>query len=136
MENDLKSTQDFSFSLLMANYNNAKYIKEAINSVISQTYSNWELIIVDDCSTDNSIQVITPFLRNKKIKLIKTKKNLGYCGALKTAIYHALNNIIGIIDSDDKLHNQAIEKISEAYIYSRPISFVYIPLNILNQIKV
>ena len=65
----LKSTQDISFSLLMTNYNNEKYIEEAINSVISQTYSNWELIIVDDCSTDNSIQIITPYLRNKKIKL-------------------------------------------------------------------
>ncbi len=115
METKLKLTQDISFSLLMANYNNAKYIEEAINSILSQTYSNWELIIVDDCSTDNSIQIITPYLKNKKIKLLKNGKNLGYGGALKSAIFNASNKIVGIIDADDKLDIKALEKIADAY---------------------
>ena len=115
METHTKLTQDISFSLLMANYNNSNYIEEAINSVISQTYSNWELIIVDDCSTDNSLQIIAPYSKRDNIKLIKNKRNLGYSGALKTAIAYASNYIIGIIDPDDKIHFQALEKIAEAY---------------------
>lgn len=125
METNLKSTQDISFSLLMANYNNAQYIEEAIDSVISQTYSNWELIIVDDCSTDNSIQIITPYQNNKKIKLIKNKKNLGVSGATKTAITNASNEIIGIIDADDKLHINALEKIAKAYEKNPDCGFIY-----------
>ena len=125
METHLNSTQDIRFSLLMANYNNAKYIEEAIDSVISQTYSNWELIIIDDCSTDNSIQIITPYLKNTKIKLIITNKNLGYSGALKTAITNASNEIIGIIDADDKLHINALEKIAEAYEKNPDYGFIY-----------
>jgi len=49
------------FSILMANYNAGKYIKDAIKSVLGQTYKDWELIIVDDKSTDNSIKIIRVF---------------------------------------------------------------------------
>ena len=50
--------ENTSFSILMANFNNALYIEEAIRSVISQTYSNWELIIVDDCSDDSTQEMM------------------------------------------------------------------------------
>ena len=60
MEKD-KNLVEVSFSILMANFNNAKYIKKAIRSVISQTYSKWELIIVDDHSIDDSISIIKSF---------------------------------------------------------------------------
>jgi len=58
-------------SILMANYNNDKYISEAIESVVNQTYQNWELIIIDDSSTDSSVKLINKFLNNKKIKFYK-----------------------------------------------------------------
>ncbi len=57
MLND-KNFNNYSFSILMANFNNANYIETAINSVLKQTFTNWELVIVDDCSGDESIQVI------------------------------------------------------------------------------
>lgn len=63
-----KASKSLSFSILMANYNNARYIEESIKGVISQTYSNWELIIVDDFSTDDSISRIQPFLKDKRIR--------------------------------------------------------------------
>jgi len=50
----------------MANYNNSTYIQKAIESVLNQIYSNWELVIVDDCSTDNSIEKIKLYLIEKK----------------------------------------------------------------------
>ncbi len=126
MENKVKSDQDISFSLLMGSYNTRKYIEEAINSILSQTYSNWELIIVDDCSTDNSIQIITPYLKNKKKKLLKTKKKLGVGGVLKYAIANASNKIIGIIDADDKLYINALEKIAEAYRKNPDYGFIIV----------
>jgi len=116
---------DLSFSILMANYNNGKYIEEAIRSVINQSYPNWELIIVDDLSTDNSIEMINSFLGEKRIKLIQHEHNLGYGGSLKTAISHASNTIIGILDSDDKLHETALEVMLRAYQNSPDCGFVY-----------
>ena len=109
----------------MANFNNGLYIKEAIESVISQSYPNWELIIVDDCSTDNSIKMIKPYLTDKRIKLIAHQKNSGYGGSLKTAANHALNIILGILDADDKLHESALETMVQAYKANPDSGFIY-----------
>jgi len=75
------------FSVLMANYNNSKYIAETIQSVLDQKFKDWELVIVDDCSTDNSIKVIKPYLKDVRIRLLKNKVNIGYIGTLKRLIY-------------------------------------------------
>ena len=107
--------KEISFSILMANYNNAKYIKEAIKSILSQTYSNWELIIVDDCSEDNSLEFINEYLSDPRIKLIIHEKNQG-CGATKkTAADNASNDILGVLDADDKLHPTALAVMAKAY---------------------
>ena len=66
MRNTDQSKNNY-FSILMANFNNANYIETAVDSVLKQTYTNWELIIVDDCSGDESIKVIKPYLRDKRI---------------------------------------------------------------------
>ncbi|MHA1252289.1 MAG: glycosyltransferase family 2 protein [Candidatus Helarchaeota archaeon] len=114
-----------SFSILMANYNNGRYIEHAIKSVISQTYPHWELIIVDDNSTDNSLEIIKPFLLNNKIKLILHKKNKGYGSALRTAAVNASNDILAILDADDALRNDALEIISKAYQKHPECGFIY-----------
>jgi glycosyltransferase involved in cell wall biosynthesis len=65
-------------SVIMPNYNGARYISEAIESVISQTYPIWELIIIDDCSTDNSVNIIEEYVtKDERIKLIRLLKNSG-----------------------------------------------------------
>ncbi|KKM78423.1 hypothetical protein LCGC14_1360130 [marine sediment metagenome] len=109
------NSNNITFSILMANYNNAKYIEEAIMSVFSQTYSKWELIIVDDCSTDNSIEIIKKYLHDKRVKFLSQRKNIGYGGTLRTCAKNASNTIIGIVDADDKLHKKALEIMAEAY---------------------
>jgi glycosyltransferase involved in cell wall biosynthesis len=116
---------DLSFSILMANYNNEKYIEEAIRSVINQSYPNWELIIVDDCSSDDSIEKIKPFLKDKRIKIIQHEQNLGYGGSLKTAADSTSNKVIGILDSDDKLHKKALETMASEYYKSPNYGFIY-----------
>ena len=72
MSNDL-------VSIIMPSYNTGKYIKQSIESVIAQTYENWELIIVDDCSTDDTEKVISQFY-DDRIKFFKNEKNSGAGG--------------------------------------------------------
>lgn len=64
-------------SIIMPSYNTEDYIGESIQSVINQTYSNWELIIVDDCSNDNTDNVVKPFLADSRIKYFKNEHNSG-----------------------------------------------------------
>lgn len=68
---------DSLVSVIMPSYNTGKYIAESIKSVTAQTYTNWELIIVDDCSTDNTDEIVSPFLYDKRIKYLKNDKNSG-----------------------------------------------------------
>lgn len=116
---------DNSFSILMANYNNGKYIEESIKSVLSQTYSNWELVIVDDCSDDNSIEKIRLFLKDNRIKLIRHKKNYGVGFTKRDAASNASNKILGILDPDDKLHESALEIMNNAYNENPDCGFIY-----------
>src|SRR5690606_38751550 len=95
----------------IANYNNGVFIEEAIASVYAQTYSNWEIVIVDDCSTDESIRIIEPYLADEKIKLYVNDRNKG-CGFTKRrCLDEARGFYAGFLDPDDALFPQAIERL-------------------------
>jgi len=104
-------------SLLMANYNNGAYIEEAIKSVLNQTYTNWEIIIVDDASTDNSLMVIEQ-IANKydNIRIYRNEKNLKVALTKAKATEYAKGEICAILDPDDALAPNAIEKHVETYL--------------------
>ncbi|MEE2954303.1 MAG: glycosyltransferase [Bacteroidota bacterium] len=102
--------KDTLFSLLIANYNNGKFIAETIESIEKQSYKNIEIIIVDDASTDNSISIINN-LRDSisNIKLYQNLKNKG-CGYTKDrCVKEAAGEICGFVDPEDKLSHNAIE---------------------------
>lgn len=88
-------------SIIMPSWNTARFIAESIKSVQNQTYQNWELLIVDDCSTDNSDEIIKPFLLDKRIKLFKNEKNSGAALSRNKAIREAKGEWIAFLDSDD-----------------------------------
>ncbi|OON84999.1 family 2 glycosyl transferase [Oribacterium sp. C9] len=88
-------------SIIMPSFNTDGFIAETIKSVISQTYTNWELIIVDDCSTDNTDEVILPFLVDKRIKYLKNKLNSGAAISRNRALCKANGKWIAFLDSDD-----------------------------------
>lgn len=99
----------------MANYNNGEYIAEAIESVISQAHDNWELIIVDDASQDDSVEVIRRNFTDERIKLFTHSENMG-CGYTKgEAVKMASGDIIGILDADDALDSDALSKVAKMY---------------------
>jgi glycosyltransferase involved in cell wall biosynthesis len=88
-------------SILVANYNYEKYIAQTIESALAQTYSHFELIVCDDGSTDNSIQVIEACARNdERIRLIR-KSNGGHGSALNAAFDESRGEILCLLDSDD-----------------------------------
>lgn len=113
------------FSILIANYNNAQYLQEAIQSIFSQTYKNWEVVIVDDASTDNSEQIILNFLPDKRIKFFKNNKNHG-CGFTKQRCFEEASGIIcGYLDPDDTIEKDAIKLMVEAHQNNPKSSLVY-----------
>ena len=131
-------TNSCKFSIIMANYNGAKYIEQAINSVLNQTFIEWELIIVDDSSTDNSVEIIKKYLKDRRINLIEHSTNKKYTSALITGIENVNSDYFGILDSDDVLTTNAIEVMYNAhqnypnggYIYSQ---FLYCDENLKPQ---
>jgi len=105
------------FSLLIANYHNGKFFKDCYDSIIAQTYSNWEAIIVDDGSTDDSVSIIKNIIGNDaRFRLFINEKNKG-CGYTKRkCVELASGGICGFIDPDDTLLPYALEKMYVAYL--------------------
>lgn len=87
-------------SVIMPSWNTGKFIAESIQSVIDQTYENWELIIVDDCSTDNTDEVVAKFT-DKRIRYFKNEKNSGAALSRNRALREARGEWIAFLDSDD-----------------------------------
>ncbi len=90
-------------SVIVANYNNAKYLTECLDSILSQTYKNIEIVVADDCSTDNSIEIIDNF-KNKypdRIVLLRSNYRKGVSETRHNAIIHAKGDYISTLDSDD-----------------------------------
>jgi glycosyltransferase involved in cell wall biosynthesis len=98
-------------SIIMPVYNASKYIEEAINSVTSQTYKNWELIAVDDGSNDDSYKKLLSFSKiDKRIRVYRNKRNFGPGKASNYAISKAKGKYITRFDSDDIMPEYRIEK--------------------------
>lgn len=101
--------ENMKISIITASYNYENYIKETIQSVLSQTYNDWEMIIVDDCSTDNSVNVIKSY-NDERIKLFVNEKNLGLKETLKRGIKEATSDWIVFLESDDVLSPDYLAK--------------------------
>jgi glycosyltransferase involved in cell wall biosynthesis len=98
-------------SVIMPNYNCEKYIDETIQSVLAQTYTNWELLIVDDCSKDNSVEIIKSYqAKDDRIKLLINEKNSGAAASRNWALRDAKGKWIAFLDSDDLWLPEKLEK--------------------------
>lgn len=96
-------------SIVMPSYNTAKYIGDSIKSVIAQTHTNWELLIVDDCSTDNTEEVVASY-NDERIRFIKKDKNSGAAESRNIALREAKGKWIAFLDSDDTWECEKLEK--------------------------
>lgn len=113
-----------TISIIIPIYNVAPYIIECLESVYNQSYPNIEVILVDDCGTDNSIQLVNNYLTTNQIKTIKVfhhKQNRGISAARNTGIKHSTGDYIYLMDSDDYITSDCIESfVSLAIKYNFP----------------
>lgn len=106
-------------SVIIPNYNRAKVISRAIESVLDQTFSDFELIVVDDCSTDNSMQVIS-LIQDKRIKVFQLKENSGAAAARNYGIKQSSGDFISFLDSDDYFEPRFLEVTYEMFAKTGP----------------
>ncbi len=98
-------------SIITPLFNSATFIEETIESVISQTYNDWEMIIIDDCSNDGSLELVKDIAKDDlRIRLISLKNNLGPSNARNEGIKQACGRYIAFLDSDDLWHKDKLEK--------------------------
>ena len=106
----MKQIDNLSVDVILPNYNKEKFVKEAIDSVLSQTSKNWHLYIIDDFSKDNSYSIVSNFKKiYENIKIINNKKNLGPGLSRNKALNILKGKYILFLDSDDFLIDKAID---------------------------
>ena len=97
-------------SIIMPSYNTASFIAESIQSIQAQSYENWELLIVDDCSTDNTDDVVKNYLADTRIRYLKNEKNCGAAISRNRALCESKGKWIAFLDSDDLWTPDKLEK--------------------------
>lgn len=112
-------------SIITPSYNSEKFISQTIESVLAQTYQDWEMLIVDDCSSDNSKKIIKEYTKkDNRIKLLQLEKNSGPAIARNKGIKEAKGRYIAFLDSDDLWLPQKLEKqIKFLYENSLPLTY-------------
>ncbi len=98
-------------SVITPSYNSEQFINQTITSVLNQTYKDWELIVIDDASSDNTIEIVNKFIKeHSNIRLIQNKKNSGAAISRNKGIEAAKGDFIAFLDADDLWKPQKLEK--------------------------
>lgn len=106
-----KNDSEYFVAVIMPAYNCEKHVEAAINSVINQSYENWELVVIDDGSTDNTVEIIEQISKNNsRIHFIKNKMNQGVSATRNQGIALANSAWIAFLDSDDMWEKTKLEK--------------------------
>lgn len=111
-------------SIITPSYQTAEYIAETIESVLAQTYTNWEMIIVDDCSKDKTDEVVLSYLSDSRIRYLKNKTNSGAAVSRNRALRKAKGRWITFLDSDDLWSPDKLEK-QVAFMEENQYAFSY-----------
>lgn len=120
-------------SVITPLFNSERYISETIESVLSQTYDNWEMLIVDNCSTDNSRNIVKEHIkRDERIKLIELAFNSGGPARPRNiGLQNARGAYIAFLDADDIWHRAKLEKQVDFFIQNKDFYLLYSPIYIM-----
>lgn len=114
------------FSVLIANYNNGCYLKDALRSIYDQSYGNWEIILVDDCSTDHSSEIYGELSGDARIHVFLNDRNRGAGYTKRRCVAQARGEICGFVDPDDLLSDkEALEIMVRTHQDHPGVSMVY-----------
>ena len=120
-------------SIITPTYNSEKYISETIQSIQAQTYTNWELLITDDSSSDQTIKTVKSFQENdSRIRLYKLEKNQGAGIARNNSIIKATGRYIAFCDSDDQWKPAKLEK-QVKFMKTHKLAFTYTSYETINE---
>jgi glycosyltransferase involved in cell wall biosynthesis len=103
------------FSIVIPTYNREEFILNTLNTVFNQVYTNYEVIVVDNCSTDNTLEVLQPLIDEGKIRFIQHDKNYERAKSRNTGMQHAQGEYLTFLDSDDFMYPNNLQ---DAYDYS------------------
>ena len=99
-------------SVIFTSYNHGKFLRESLQSVLSQTYKDFEVVVVDDYSTDSTYKVLLEYAkRDVRFKILKNERKKGACGARNTGLYHATSDLIQFFDSDDEMKPELLSEL-------------------------
>jgi glycosyltransferase involved in cell wall biosynthesis len=101
-------------SIALCTYNGEAYLKEQLSSLINQTYPNFEIVIIDDCSTDNTWAILNSYQDQANLKIYQNERNLGYVKNFEKALSFCTGEFIAFCDQDDIWDEQKIAKLAEA----------------------
>lgn len=122
------------FSILVANYNNGKYFEDCYKSIIAQTYTNWEVIIVDDGSTDDSVTLIEKIIKDDtRFKFYENAENKGCGSAKRRCAELATGEICAFLDPDDAITSDALSLMVAEHIKIPEASMIYSNLYFCDQ---
>jgi Glycosyltransferases involved in cell wall biogenesis len=122
----------FLVSVIMPCYNASSYLKQSIESVLAQTYPNWELILVDDASTDNSLALAEKFSKqDSRIRCFAQNANSGIAATRNKALDEAKGRFVAFLDNDDLWHPRKLE-IQVQWMLEKQIAFSYTAYNLMN----
>jgi len=122
-------------SIITPSYNSEKFISKTIDSVLLQVYKHWEMIIVDDCSSDNSNQIIEKYcIKDSRIKLIKLPKNQGAAIARNKAIEESNGRFIAFLDADDLWYPDKLT-IQLEFMTANSLAFTYSSYDLIDEIE-
>jgi hypothetical protein len=101
-----------TLSVTVLNYNYGNYLPQCLDSILGQTFEDFEVIVIDDCSTDDSLEVIKPYLNDPRVRLVSHAKNVGYSGSLiEGTEVHSRGDFVTVISADDMIRSpEAFER--------------------------
>ena len=108
-----------SFSVVIPTYNRAAFILKTLESVLAQTYSHYEVIVVDNCSTDDTVELLEPLVRAGRIRLIRHEQNYERSRSRNTGMEAASGDFLTLLDSDDIMYPTCLED-AASYVRANP----------------